>query len=35
MEYLPGGDLYSLLQNLGSLDEASTRTYAIQIVKAL
>jgi serine/threonine protein kinase len=35
MEYLPGGDLYSLLQHLGSLDEDCSRNYAIQIVKAL
>ena len=35
MEYLPGGDLYSLLQNMGSLDEESARTYTAQIVKAL
>ncbi|OHT05452.1 hypothetical protein TRFO_26794 [Tritrichomonas foetus] len=35
MEFLPGGDLYSLLQNVGSLDEESTRTYVAQIVLAL
>lgn len=35
MEYLPGGDLFSLLQNVGSLDEDSTKTYTAQIIKAL
>lgn len=35
MEYLPGGDLYSLLQNLGSLDESPAKLYVLQIVKAL
>jgi len=35
MEYLPGGDLYSVLQSLGSLPEESTRIYAAQIVSAL
>lgn len=35
MEYLPGGDLYSLLQTVGSLDEISARTYTAQIIKAL
>ena len=35
MEYLPGGDLYSLLQNVGCLDEESTKIYAIQIILAL
>lgn len=35
MEFLPGGDLYSLLQNLGSLDEQAARVYTAQIVAAL
>ncbi|OHT01648.1 AGC family protein kinase [Tritrichomonas foetus] len=35
MEYLPGGDLYSLLQHLGSLDEETARVYTFQIVNAL
>lgn len=35
MEYLPGGDLYSLLQNVGCLDEENTRIYALQILSAL
>ena len=34
MEFLPGGDLYSLLQNIGSLTEKSAKIYAVQIVKA-
>lgn len=35
MEYLPGGDLYSLLQHLGSLDEDTAKVYTYQIVNAL
>lgn len=35
MEYLPGGDLYSLLQNVGSLSEEHTLVYTCQIVMAL
>lgn len=35
MEYLPGGDLFSLLNTLGSIDEENTRIYTVQIVKAL
>jgi serine/threonine protein kinase len=35
MEYLPGGDLYSVLQNIGSLPEAQAKIYAAQIVSAL
>ena len=35
MEYLPGGDLFSLLQKLGSLDEHSTKIYMLQILNAL
>ena len=35
MEYLPGGDLYSLLQNLGSLEESTAKLYILQIVHAL
>ena len=32
MEYLNGGDLYSLLRNLGCLDEDMARTYIAEIV---
>lgn len=32
---MPGGDIYSLLQSVGSLSEENTRTYTIQLVKAL
>ncbi|KAK8895129.1 Microtubule-associated serine/threonine-protein kinase 2 [Tritrichomonas musculus] len=35
MEYLPGGDIYSLLQSIGSLPEDSVRVYIVQVVKAL
>ncbi|KAH0785068.1 AGC family protein kinase [Histomonas meleagridis] len=35
MEYLPGGDLYSLLNKIGCLDEVNARIYTVQIVKAL
>jgi serine/threonine protein kinase len=35
MEFLPGGDLFSLLQNLGILDETTARTYTAQIIAAL
>jgi serine/threonine protein kinase len=35
MEFLPGGDLYSLLENLGTLSEANARIYCAQIVSAL
>lgn len=35
MEYLPGGDLYSVLQFTGSLDEEPAKIYSIQIVAAL
>ena len=35
MEYLPGGDLYSLLTNLGGLDEENTKIYMFQIASAL
>jgi serine/threonine protein kinase len=35
MEYLPGGDLYSVLQNIGSLSEDDARIYTAQIVSAL
>jgi serine/threonine protein kinase len=34
-EFLPGGDLFSLLQNLGALGEDVARVYAVQIVRAL
>lgn len=32
MEYLNGGDLYSLLRSLGCLDEEMARTYIAEIV---
>ncbi|XP_066356219.1 probable serine/threonine protein kinase IRE isoform X2 [Miscanthus floridulus] len=35
MEYLNGGDLYSLLRNLGCLDEDLARTYIAELVLAL
>ncbi|KAK8967334.1 Serine/threonine-protein kinase AtPK1/AtPK6 [Platanthera guangdongensis] len=35
MEYLNGGDLYSLLRNLGCLDEDVTRIYIAEVVLAL
>ncbi|KAH0795970.1 AGC family protein kinase [Histomonas meleagridis] len=35
MEYSPGGDLFALLQELGSLDEDTARFYGLEIVKAL
>ncbi|KAK9724488.1 hypothetical protein RND81_05G076400 [Saponaria officinalis] len=35
MEYLNGGDLYSLLRNLGCLDEDMARVYIAEIVLAL
>ncbi|KAL5569984.1 hypothetical protein UlMin_026559 [Ulmus minor] len=35
MEYLNGGDLYSLLRNLGCLDEDMTRVYLAEVVLAL
>ncbi|KAK9707045.1 hypothetical protein RND81_07G169300 [Saponaria officinalis] len=35
MEYLNEGDLYSLLRNLGCLDEDSARTYIAEVVLAL
>ncbi|KAG8049316.1 hypothetical protein GUJ93_ZPchr0009g2005 [Zizania palustris] len=35
MEYLNGGDLYSLLRNLGCLDENMARTYIAELVLAL
>jgi serine/threonine protein kinase len=35
MEYLPGGDLFSVLQNIGCLEEESAKIYAAQIVSAL
>ncbi|EAX97672.1 AGC family protein kinase [Trichomonas vaginalis G3] len=35
MEYLPGGDLYSLLEQVGALDESSARFYIKQIIEAL
>ncbi|KAK7291357.1 hypothetical protein RIF29_06431 [Crotalaria pallida] len=35
MEYLNGGDLYSLLRNLGCLDEEIARVYIAEVVLAL
>lgn len=35
MEYLNGGDLYSLLKNVGSLEEDVARTYVAELVLAL
>ncbi|KAJ1438696.1 Serine/threonine-protein kinase, active site [Sesbania bispinosa] len=35
MEYLNGGDLYSLLRNLGCLDEEVARVYMAEVVLAL
>ncbi|KAK4837428.1 hypothetical protein QYF36_005327 [Acer negundo] len=35
MEYLNGGDLYSLLKNLGCLDEDMARIYIAEVVLAL
>lgn len=32
MEYLNGGDLYSLLRNLGCLDEDMVRVYIAEVV---
>ena len=33
MEYLNGGDIYSLLRNLGCLDEDMARVYIAEIVR--
>lgn len=35
MEYLNGGDLYSLLRNLGCLDENVARTYIAEVVSSI
>jgi serine/threonine protein kinase len=35
MEYMPGGDMYSLLKAMNYLDEDMTRFYAAEIVQAL
>jgi microtubule-associated serine/threonine kinase len=35
MEYLPGGDLFSLLRTLGALDEGAARQYCAEAVLAL
>ena len=35
MEYIPGGDIFSLLQNVGCLSEENTKNYTVQLVKAL
>jgi serine/threonine protein kinase len=34
-EFVPGGDLYSLLENIGALEEHTAKVYALQIVHAL
>ena len=34
MEYLNGGDLYSLLRNLGCFDEDMARMYIAEVVRA-
>lgn len=33
MEYLNGGDLYSMLRNLGCLDEDMARIYIAEVVR--
>lgn len=33
MEYLNGGDLYSLLRNLGCLEEDMARVYIAEVVR--
>lgn len=35
MEYLNGGDLFSLLKNLGCLDEDMARIYIAEVVRPL
>lgn len=35
MEYLNGGDLYSLLRNLGCLDEDVARVYIAEVVSQI
>jgi serine/threonine protein kinase len=35
MEYISGGDLYSLLRSLGALDEDVARTYIAETILAL
>lgn len=35
MEYLNGGDLYSLLRNLGCLDEDVARIYIAEVVSLI
>jgi serine/threonine protein kinase len=35
MEYLPGGDCFSLLRSVGLIDEENARAYAADIVLAL
>lgn len=35
MEYLNGGDLYSMLRNLGCLDEDMARVYIAEVVSTL
>ena len=35
MEYLNGGDLYSLLRNMGCLDESVARIYIAEVVSPI
>ncbi|KAH0791383.1 AGC family protein kinase [Histomonas meleagridis] len=35
MEYIPGGDLFSLLNEFGSFDEQTAKFYTVEIVQAL
>jgi serine/threonine protein kinase len=35
MEFLPGGDCYSLLKNIGRFDESMARMYIAETVLAL
>ena len=32
MEYLGGGDFYSLLKNIGCMDESNARVYIAEVV---
>lgn len=35
MEYVPGGDCYSLLKSVGALEEEAARTYIAETILAL
>lgn len=35
MQFMPGGDLFAMLQEVGSLDEATAKFYGIEIANAL